>query len=45
MDSLFEVYYDLGNEYVKKKFFERKDMENKAREKIRQKYGIVEKGA
>lgn len=45
INALFEVFYDLGNEYCEKFYFENKNIDDEARKKVRRKYGLDESGA
>ena len=42
LNALFEVYYDLATMYVKKDYFQIIDLQEKAKLKVRQKYGLDE---
>jgi hypothetical protein len=40
VDALFQVYHDLGDQYIQSKFTPNRELLQRAQEKIRQKYGL-----
>ncbi len=40
VNALFEVYYDLGTEYVKTQYFAKNKIKEEATKKIRERYGL-----
>ncbi len=42
VNALFEVYFDLGTQYVKTQYFESNKIREGASKKIREKYGLEE---
>lgn len=42
LNALFEVYYELANQYIQKYYFESTEIRDKAKEKVRKKFGLDE---